>query len=265
MMKTIFRSSGFKQVKNLLFGVGASVVIIGALGKLTHRSWANQLLTIGLITEAVIFAISGIIPPEPDYYWEKLFPGLDKYNGQLATGAVKFPEKNAAQQGLQEFMNADEFNPEQLKFFRDNFQKLGLSIEKLTDLTDSFHATNAFNSSALSAAEALSSVKSNYEAAGSSLGALLQSTDAVQRYSQQLEAAESGLKQLSVMYSEQFQACASQIKSMNTFMSSVQHSFDKMSSSVEDVETYQTNIRKLSQNMVKLNAVYDNMLVAMRA
>jgi hypothetical protein len=28
-------------------------------------------LTVGLLTEAVIFAISGIIPPEPDYYWEK--------------------------------------------------------------------------------------------------------------------------------------------------------------------------------------------------
>ena len=263
-MKTIFRSPVFKQVKNLLFGLGASVVIFGALGKLTHAPWANQALTIGLITEAVIFAISGIIPPEPDYYWEQLYPGLDKHKGMSTKGATP-SHPNIASNGLHEFMNADEFNPEQLKFFRDNFKKLGSSIEQLTDLTDSFHATNTFNSSALSAAEALSSVRTNYEAAGHSLSALLQSSDAIESYSQQLKTAENGLKQLSVLYSEQFTACESQLKAMNNFVTSVQGSFNKMSESVEDVEIYQTNIRKLSQNMIKLNSVYDNMLVAMRA
>ena len=60
-MASILKTKGFKYAKNLLFGVGASVVIIGAWGKLTHQPWANFALTLGLLTEAVIFAVSGLI------------------------------------------------------------------------------------------------------------------------------------------------------------------------------------------------------------
>ena len=46
----------------LIFGLGASVVIIGALLKITHKDFVfsrNTWLTAGLITEAVIFMIAG--------------------------------------------------------------------------------------------------------------------------------------------------------------------------------------------------------------
>ena len=46
----------------LVFGLGASVVIIGALLKITHKDFifsGNTWLTAGLITEAVIFMIAG--------------------------------------------------------------------------------------------------------------------------------------------------------------------------------------------------------------
>ena len=47
----------------LIFGLGASVVIIGALLKITHKDFifsGNTWLTAGLITEAVIFMIAGL-------------------------------------------------------------------------------------------------------------------------------------------------------------------------------------------------------------
>ena len=47
----------------LMFGVGASIVIIGALLKITHSDFifsGNDWLTVGLIVEAIIFSISGI-------------------------------------------------------------------------------------------------------------------------------------------------------------------------------------------------------------
>ena len=46
----------------LIFGLGASVVIIGALLKITHKDFifsGNTWLSAGLITEAVIFMIAG--------------------------------------------------------------------------------------------------------------------------------------------------------------------------------------------------------------
>lgn len=69
-----YKTKSFKTAKNMLFGVGAAVVIIGAWAKILHFSWASYALTAGLLTEAFIFFISGVIPPEPDYYWEKYYP-----------------------------------------------------------------------------------------------------------------------------------------------------------------------------------------------
>ncbi len=80
---SFLKSKGFKYVKNLIIGIGASVVLMGALAKLESWSMASTMLTIGLCTEAFIFAFLGIVGPEPDYYWDKLFPGLSDYNAPM--------------------------------------------------------------------------------------------------------------------------------------------------------------------------------------
>jgi len=77
-------SKKFKYLKNLLIGVGASVVMIGALGKLTSASWGSLMITIGLGVEAFLFFFLGVIGPEKDYYWEKLYPGLDNVRSNIS-------------------------------------------------------------------------------------------------------------------------------------------------------------------------------------
>ena len=87
---SITHSSGFKYFKNLIIGVGAALVMMGALWKI--QSWEMpvvagmkiDLLTVGLVTEAILFFFLGVLGPEKEYYWEKLYPGLDRYNANLA-------------------------------------------------------------------------------------------------------------------------------------------------------------------------------------
>ena len=74
------KSKGFKYVKNLIIGVGAAFVLAGALFKIESWPYASEMLILGMGIEAFIFAFLGIIGPEPDYYWHKLYPGLDDYN-----------------------------------------------------------------------------------------------------------------------------------------------------------------------------------------
>ncbi len=81
---SFLKTKGFKYVKNLIIGVGASIVLIGALFKLESWPNASLFLIIGLSVEAFIFLFLGIIGPEPDYYWHKLYPGLDDYNSNIA-------------------------------------------------------------------------------------------------------------------------------------------------------------------------------------
>lgn len=43
---------------NFLYSIGAAVVIYGALLKITHKGNADLFLTIGLITEVIIFTLT---------------------------------------------------------------------------------------------------------------------------------------------------------------------------------------------------------------
>jgi len=58
-----FETNQGKYIKNLLIGLGASVVLLGALFKIQHWAGGTTMLTIGMCTEAFIFAMLGIIPP----------------------------------------------------------------------------------------------------------------------------------------------------------------------------------------------------------
>lgn len=81
---SFIHTNSFKYIKNFLIGIGASIVMIGALGKLNSTSWGSTAITWGLLVEAFLFAFLGIIGPEKDYYWEKLYPGLDNFNSDVS-------------------------------------------------------------------------------------------------------------------------------------------------------------------------------------
>lgn len=81
---SFFKSPSFKYLKNLTIGLGASVVMIGALGKINSEPWGGPAITAGLLVEAFLFAMLGLLGPEKDYYWEKLYPGLDAYSSKIA-------------------------------------------------------------------------------------------------------------------------------------------------------------------------------------
>lgn|SRR5690606_8609343 len=86
-----YKKTWFKYLKNFVIGVGAALVMLGALGKINSYPWGGAAITIGLVTEAIIFLFLGVLPPEKDYYWENLYPGLDKANSNIApltNGAV---------------------------------------------------------------------------------------------------------------------------------------------------------------------------------
>ena len=89
------KTKSFKYFKNLLIGIGAAIVLMGALFKLESWEGASEMLILGLSMEAIIFFFLGIIGPEPDYYWHKLYPGLDDYNSRmqpLTAGANNMPD-----------------------------------------------------------------------------------------------------------------------------------------------------------------------------
>lgn len=80
---SIVSTSWFRYLRNFIIGIGASVVMIGALYKIENWEGGSLMLTLGLGTEAFLFFFLGVIGPDKEYYWEKLYPGLDQYKSNI--------------------------------------------------------------------------------------------------------------------------------------------------------------------------------------
>ncbi|MGB3800212.1 MAG: gliding motility protein GldL [Lewinella sp.] len=142
---SFFKSPTFKYMKNFIIGVGAAVVMLGALYKI--QSWEMptiggvtiDLLTLGLGVEAGLFLLIGILGPDPDYYWEKLYPGLSSYDGDVAPlsgGAVASGPQVAALNG--------EVVEEQLGGMLVELQTMSKSMSSLKALQEAdFSGTSA--------------------------------------------------------------------------------------------------------------------------
>lgn len=65
-----------KRVMNFTYGMGAAVVIVGALFKIQHWPYASLLLIVGLLTEAFIFALSAFEPADVELDWSLVYPEL---------------------------------------------------------------------------------------------------------------------------------------------------------------------------------------------
>ncbi len=93
------QSKASKRLMNMAYGLGAAIVIIGALFKITHIEigplTGNVMLTLGLVTEALIFAISAFEPIDDELDWSLVYP-------ELAGGQSKGKNKEEVldQQGM---------------------------------------------------------------------------------------------------------------------------------------------------------------------
>lgn len=77
-----YESYDGKDKVNIIYSVGASVVIIGALFKILHWPGASSVLMAGMFTEAFLFIIGALEHPHPEYHWENVFPQLLEYGAK---------------------------------------------------------------------------------------------------------------------------------------------------------------------------------------
>lgn len=69
-----------KRFINFAYSFGAAIVILGAMFKLLHFPFGNEMLFIGMVTEVCVFVLSAFDTPVRDYPWEQVFPVLASQN-----------------------------------------------------------------------------------------------------------------------------------------------------------------------------------------
>lgn len=268
MATPYFKTKSFKTLKNLLFGVGAAVVIIGAWAKILHFSWAGIALTVGLLTEAVIFAISGIVPPEPDYYWEKYYPGLDQYDSDASAASsavVAGGNKKSISAEMDKMLEAAKVDQNLVTRFGDNLKNFADNVGKMGSLADATVASNDFAVSAKNAATSLNGVKESFSSAAEGMSKLAAASGDASQYYSQVQSATKNLAALNAVYEMELQDTNTHLKTMNKFIGNLSTAMTSLEGSLADTEKFKTQMGGLAGNLEKLNGIYGNMLSAMRS
>lgn len=181
---SFLKSKWFKYLKNLLIGAGAAIVLMGALFKLESLPGASEMLTLGLCIEAFIFLFLGLIGPEPDYYWDKLYPGLSDYHSNIAPLAEG--DVSDKKPGL---------NGEVVE------QQLGGMLNELQGMSSSLGSLKALQEVDFSqTSDQMKTMGNFYTRMNEAMGTLNDSLEDTKQYSEQLSALNKNLGSLNNVY-----------------------------------------------------------------
>lgn len=223
-----------EAIYNFIYSIGAAIVIIGALFKLTHYSigplTGNVTLAIGLITEAIIFVIFAFDAPksEESYAWENVYPELlDSHatpNPKHSTLGFQSAEVKELETSLSDKLDK---MLEEAKLDVTLFDRLRTGIDKFSSSVDQINQTADL-------------------------------TGSTQKYSDQLTLAASHLESMNALYALQLEHGKTQSEYAQKYVSDMQKS-------AEHSEKFNAELSGLTSNLNNLNRVYGGMLSAMKS
>lgn len=291
----LVESSGWKNFMSKLYGIGASIVIIGALFKIQHWPAAGLLLTIGLMTEAVIFFFSAFEPLHEEVDWTLVYPELAGMHDDEEDLEQFRPVGRGSSSALEKFdalLEQGELTPDLFNRLGKGLSKLNETAASLSDISDAGVATNDYVNSIKEAANSVDSytesyVKSTEELkesvsrlsgsydktanliaeSGSNYQQLSESfsviEDGSKSYGEQLEALNKNLSALNAVYELQLQGTSDHFKTSESLYENLDTMMNDLIDTAEDTKKYREEISKLNENLSALNTVYGNMLAAM--
>lgn len=201
------QSKGFKRFMAMAYGLGAAIVILGALFKITHIEigplTGNLMLTIGLVTEAIIFAISAFEPVDDELDWALVYPELA---GGQSKGKKDKPkdEKGLLGEKLDQLLK-------EAKVDASLFESLGSSIRNfegaakgIAPTADSIASTKKYSEEMVLASEQLQQLNGLYkvqlESSQKQADANQAIADNAAKLKEQMESLASNLSSLNGVY-----------------------------------------------------------------
>lgn len=164
-----------KKAMNMVYGLGAAVVILGALFKIQHWPGADAMLITGLVVEALVFAISAFEPVDNELDWSKVYPEL--------------AEESAPAKGK--------------KGVEAPKDEQGLLSKKLDDMLKEAKIDSALMQS-------LGESIKNFEGAAKSMAPTAEAMDSQKKYSQEMSLAAQQMESLNTLYKVQVEAASKQ-------------------------------------------------------
>ncbi|PJB13455.1 MAG: gliding motility protein GldL [Flavobacteriales bacterium CG_4_9_14_3_um_filter_40_17] len=153
-----------KQQMNFVYGMGAAVVILGALFKIQHFEFGfltgGLMLTFGLVVEAGVFALSAIDSVDEEYDWSIVYPELAK------TGKKSDEPKDAQgmlSQKLDKIMKDANLDSNLIESLGNSIRNFEGAARQIAPTADSMNATKRYSEELSLAAAQMESLNSLYK------------------------------------------------------------------------------------------------------
>jgi len=241
------------RVVDIFVSLAAAVVIVGALFKLEHWEGADTMLIFGLGTEAVVFAVYGIL------YLK--YPAIKDY--QYEPAAAKQTE-NPALKSMEKMLADADITPANLGKLSAGFQKLGTTVEKMGEISDVVKATGDYTQKTKEAAQAMDAVKTAYSNVASSATSFNNASEGAKVFHEQIQVLTKNLSSLNTIYELELQESNNHLKALNQFYGKLNEASNAMNTTASDAVKAKEQIAALANNLGRLNQIYGNMISAMQ-
>lgn len=194
-----------KKILNMVYGLGASVVLIGALFKILHYSigplTGGVMLTVGLLTEAFIFAYSAFFEPiEEDLDWTQVYP-------ELVGGSAKQKDPNAKgmlTEKLDDMLRQSNLDAELVSSLAESIKNFKGAADSINTSVDTVANTHKYNEEMAVAAVHLESLNGLYKVQSENTERQAYLNDSMLKHSEklesQMEALANNLSSLNSVY-----------------------------------------------------------------
>ena len=275
-----YAQPGVQAVVGMVYSLGAAVVIVGALFKIQHWPGAGVMLTAGMLTEVLLFAIGIFEKPHPTLHWDHVFPQLVEdeakplaINGAIGGGVAGAP----MMPGMEKLSDEDAKKlTESIKNMSETAAQLA-NISRVAGLTDSYannlqkasEAAAQFATKQQNLDEATNTLLSSYKGIAENM---LAAEDKTKSFAEKANELSKNLGSINTSYELQLKGIQSQataIESQTGKINAVTAEFEKLhtavSASSKNMDAYKQMTDQLAKNVSDLNNVYGNMLNAIKA
>ena len=243
----------FLTLIDVLVSAGAAVIIFAAWAKLTHQSYADIMLTIGMWTETAIFLVYAIIEwVKPKHHEE------DDQPGDVALAG------NPSLDSMDKMMQQADITPTNLKKLGEGFQKLQSTVGNMHEIGDVVKNTGDFSNKTKEATAAMGSMSTAFSSSAATMSSFSNASESAKGFHEQVQVLTKNLGSLNTIYELELKESNNHLKTLNSFYGKLAEASQTMVGTVEDAGKAKEQISVLATNLSKLNSVYGNMLSAMQ-
>jgi gliding motility-associated protein GldL len=278
----MWNAPGTKRFIGILYSLGASVVIVGAMGKILHTSWGGFMLGVGMTVEAVLFALGAFDKPHKEYDWGNVY---DFENGNLVNAGAKNIGGSGAKTGLS---HTESISEDDVKKLSEGIKNLSTTANQLSSIANVAKSTDNLVKNIDSASEAtgkfinsqdvLNAASLKLETSYKSIADGIQTVDKNTKvYASKVDDINKSLSSINSIYEIQIKNVQAQtesltkqadtLRTLDGNLNAVNAELTKIKSTTEiaaaQTDIFKTGTEKLAKQVKDLNQVYGNMLNAL--